>query len=105
LRTTETIVFFLVNQVAGEVLAIPHPAAPQRNVGFDSLLLQASNDRCRAVTTIGHCLANVNLMSLVDTLKLLQVGLAIVHGARGNMGVQNYATGRIDRLMHFVFEL
>ena len=63
LRTAEAIVFFLVYQLTFQVLATSRPAAPERNVGLDSLLLKIPNDRRRAVTPIGRCLANVNPMA------------------------------------------
>ena len=52
-RATKAVVFFLVNQLGLQVLAVSHSAAPQRNVGGYCLLLQRANDVRRAIAAIG----------------------------------------------------
>jgi hypothetical protein len=75
LRTAEAVVFFLVNQLALQVLAVPHAAAPQRNVGSRLLTLERANDVRRAVTTIGGRFADCNLVVLSHAFQLREIRL------------------------------
>ncbi len=105
LRTARAIVLSPIDHSFGQVLAVSHAAAPHRNVGFDSLLLQLADDRRRAVASIGRCFANCDLVLFADALQLGEIGLVVMPPPGGHLGIQNDAAIGVNRLMDFVLEL
>ena len=67
LGAAEAILFLFVNQFALQILAVPHSATPQRNIGWSPVVLERANDLGRAVAAIGDCLTNGDLVADLRT--------------------------------------
>ena len=91
LRTPQAILVFLVNESAGQILAVADAATPERNEGPFALLGERTDDGRRTVAAIGGRLNNRESASLFDSLELLPIRLVVVPGSGGDLRVQNHA--------------
>ena len=105
LRTTKAVMFFLVNQLALQVLAVPHSATPQRNEGGRLVALERANNIGRAVSAIRDRLTDRDLVVLSNTLDLLEIRLIVVPCSGRHLRIQDDPTVGINRLMYFVLQL
>ena len=91
LRTPKPILFFFVNQTTTQVFAVADAATPEWNESPFSLLLKRADDGRRTVATIGGRFNNRESASFLDSLELLQIGLAVVPRSGRDVCVQNDA--------------
>ena len=101
LRAAEAILFFFVNESAGQIFAVSDSTTPEWNESPFALLLQRADDGCRTVTPVCDRFTNRDLASLFDPLQLLQIRLIVVPRARGDFRIEDSVT--IDELKKMTF--
>src|SRR4029079_17140837 len=88
-----------------QVLAVPHAAAPQRNVGSRLLTLERANDVRRAVSPIRGRFTNRDLIASSHAFQLREIRLVVMSCSSRHLRIQNDPTVGVDRLMHFILQL
>ncbi len=104
-RTTNAILFFLVDEPALHMLAVTNLAAPQRKVGCYSVFLERANNRRRTVASIGNRFGNIDVVLFSEPLELRQVRLVVMPCTGGDFRIENHTAISVNTLVNLVFKL